>query len=169
TSVTTGGSRCPTAAERCITSVGWVPDDSTPRHAHQRIMVTASNPQLLFKNPPAALSVHGDLQLGANTVVDSRTDTSCGKKVGTLAAGAARVDGSLVDVRGAADGNDIANEVTDARRGPLPDGAHDIVTNLAASSFDGFSFTDADVNFLRTYAKTHGTYLQGTVNFDKGK
>src|SRR5262249_16601684 len=48
TSVTTGGSRCPTAAERCITSVGWVPDDSTPRHAHQRIMVTASNPQLLF-------------------------------------------------------------------------------------------------------------------------
>jgi len=166
--VTTGTEGCPTSAERCIVSAGWAPADRSLRQAHRKIVVTARNPQLLFKDPPAALSVRGDLQIGANAVVDSQVDTSCGRKIGTLATGTTSIDSGTAVVRGA-DGNDVANEVTDARGGRLPTDAHDIVTNVAASSFDGLTFTDADVNFLRAYAKTHGTYLQGTVSFDTGR
>lgn len=165
TTVTSGGAGCRTSAERCITSVGWVPADYTPGQAHRQVSVTVANPRLLFKDPPAALSVRGDLQIGANTVIDAKADTSCGNKVGTLTMGTTGIDGTA-DIQGAMDGNDAANEVTDARHGSLASDAHDIVTNLAASSFDAFVWTDAEVNLLRTYAKTHGTYLQGTVSFD---
>jgi hypothetical protein len=166
--VTTGTEGCPTSAERCIASAGWAPADRL-RQAHRKILVTARNPQLLFKDPPAALSVRGDLHIGANAVVDSQGDTSCGKKVGTLTTGTTSVDSGTAVIRGAADGNDVANEVTDALRGPVPVDAHDIVTNVGSSSFDNVTFTDADVNFLRAYAKTHGTYLQGAVSFDRGR
>jgi hypothetical protein len=168
TTVTTGGPGCRTSAERCITSVGWVPEDYTPGQAHRQIAVTVANPRLLFKDPPAALSVRGDLQIGANTVIDAKADTSCGKRVGTVTTGTTSIDGTA-DIQGATDGNNAANEVTDAHQGPLAADAHDLVTNLAASSFDAFVWSDAEVNLLRTYAKTHGTYLQGTVNFDQSK
>ena len=51
----------PTAYERHITAVGFVPDDTTAgRRALQKITVTALNPQLIVKDPPAALSVRGE-------------------------------------------------------------------------------------------------------------
>ena len=104
---TTAGSSCPsrravtpsggfrvtvtngaTAYERRITAVGFVPDDTTAgRRALQKITVTALNPQLIVKDPPAALSVRGELRAGGTLRVDSRTDQSCGPKVGTLARG----------------------------------------------------------------------------------
>jgi hypothetical protein len=154
------------AAERVITSVGWVPNDTTGNpKAHQKITVTVINPQLVFKDPPAALAVRGELQAGGNSLVDSRLDTTCGRKVGTLTTGATSLRGTATDIRGATDNNDVRNEVTSAYNGPLPAGAHDIVTNLATSAFDQFTWTDADINSLRAYAKAHGTYLRGTVDF----
>jgi hypothetical protein len=169
-SVTTGGPGCPTSAERCITSVGWAPGDASGlRTAHRKLTVTANNPQLLFKDPPAAVMVRGDLQVAGNVLVDARTDSSCGGKAGTVATGTTDVQGQATDVRGAADGNDVPNEVTDAQHGPLPAGAHDIVRNLATSSFDQFAWSDADINFLRAYAKAHGTYLRGPARFDSTK
>lgn len=165
--VTTGDPGCPTSADRCITSVGWAPSDATSRPtAHRKITVTVSNPQLLFKDPPAALAVRGDLQLADNALVDSRTDTSCGRKVATVATGDTDVQGPAAEVRGAADNNNVPNEITDASHGPLPANAHDIVRNLAPASFDRFAFSDADINFLRAYARARGTYLQGAVRFD---
>ena len=163
---------CPAAssmsrADRCIVAVGWVPDDTTSsRTAHQKITLTISNPQLVFADPPAALSVRGELQMGGNSLVDSRSDTSCGNKVGTLTTGNTDIQGNATDIWGAADGNNIRNEITDASNGPIPANAHDVVKNLATASFDQFALTDADINALRTYAKTHGTYRQGTVVFD---
>src|SRR5262249_48908942 len=35
---------CPSAADRCIAAVGWVPDDTASVKAHQKVSVTASNP-----------------------------------------------------------------------------------------------------------------------------
>ncbi|PWU20844.1 MAG: hypothetical protein C5B48_12010 [Candidatus Rokuibacteriota bacterium] len=158
---------CPSAGDRCITAVGWVPSDtSAGPKAHQRIMVTASNPQRLFKNPPAALSVRGDLQTGDNSLVNSRLDTSCGRKAGTVSTGETTLHGAGADIRGATDDNDTSNEVTDAHGDLLMPNAHDIVKNLAGASFDQFAFADSDINFLRGYAKAHGTYLQGAVTFD---
>ena len=153
--------------DRCIVAVGWVPNDTTSSpKAHQKITLRISNPQLVFADPPAALSVRGELQMGGNSLVDSRTDTSCGNKVGTLTTGNTDIQGNATDIWGAADGNDIRNEITDAGNGPIPANAHDVVKNLATASFDQFALTDADINALRLYAKTKGTYLQGTVVFD---
>jgi hypothetical protein len=157
------------SAERVITAVGWVPDDNAAgRAAHQKITVTAVNPQQLFKDPPAALSARGELQVSGNAVVDSRADTSCGNKVGTITTAGTSLQGSAMEIRGAGDGNSTPNELTDAGRGPLPANAHDIVTNLATAAFDRFGFTDSDIDVLRAYAKAHGTYLRGTVDFGAG-
>ncbi len=152
--------------ERIITAVGWVPNDTTTNpKAHQRITVKVVFPPAL-PAPPAALSVRGALEMGGNSLVDSRSDTSCGKKVGTLTTGNTDITGNASDIWGAADENDTRNEITDANNGPLPADAHDVVKNLATSSFDQFALSDADINALRAYAKAHGTYLQGTVTFD---
>jgi len=165
-SVTTGGPGCRTTAERCITAVGWAPSDGTDlRAAHRKLTATAGNPQLLFKDPPAALSVRGDLQLAGNVSIDARTDSSCGGKVGSVSTGATHVQ-DQVDVRGGADGNNIPNETTDAHHGTLPANAHDIVGNLATGAFDQAVWSDADIDFLRAYARAHGTYLRGSVRFD---
>ena len=151
--------------ERVITAVGYAPNDTTNPNAHQKITVTAVFPPA-FPAPPAALSVRGELEMGGNSLVDSRADTSCGKKVGTVTTGNTETQGNATDIWGAADNNNTRNEVTDANNGSLPAGAHDIVKNLATSSFDQFALTDADINALRVYAKAHGTYLQGTVNYN---
>lgn len=159
-------------ADRCIVAVGWVPNDATTAKPHQKITLVASDPQLLFTDPPAALSVRGELQMGGNSLVDSRADTSCGKKVGTLTTGLTSMNGNASDIWGSADNNNTRNEVTDAGNGSLPANAHDIVTNLATAAFDQFALTDADINALRTYAKAHNgngaTYLQGSVTFNAG-
>jgi Tfp pilus assembly protein PilX len=156
-----------TAYERNIAAVGWVPND-TETSARQKITVTALNPRLVFKDPPAALSVRGELQMGGNSVVDSRSDQSCGRKVGTLTLGDTGVQDDGPDIRGAADGDDTRNEVTDANGGAVPAGAHDIVKNAARSVFDLFMLTDADVSALRAYAKARGTYYQGSTTFASG-
>src|SRR5262249_43080756 len=52
--------------------------------------------------------------------------------------------------------------------GPLPPAAHDIVTNLATASFDQFAWNDADLDSLRRYARTHGTYRRGVQRLASG-
>ena len=163
---------CPAAAsmsraDRCIVAVGWVPDENA-RNAHQKISVVVSNPQLLFTDPPAALSVRGDIQTGGNMAIDSRSDDSCGQKVGSVSTGSTtRSVGSSDNVWGA--GDDVPNQKTNANDGPIPSGAKDIVWKLAKSEFDKIALSDADINALRAYAKAHNgngaTYLQGPVAF----
>src|SRR5262249_27982820 len=77
---------CAWAAERCIVATGWAPDEAArgPK-AHQKIAVTAGNPQRLFRNPPAPVIAHGDLQVSGTSLVESRADTSCGRKAGVIA------------------------------------------------------------------------------------
>ena len=73
----------PTAYERRITAVGFVPNDTTAgRRALRKITVTALNPQLIVKDPPAALSVRGELRAGGTLRVDSRTDGAAGQRSG---------------------------------------------------------------------------------------
>ena len=155
-------------AELTISSVGWVPDDtSAGPKAHQKVTVSVFNPQFMFRDPPAALSVRGELQAGGNSTVDSRADTSCGAKSGTLTTGPTSMNGNASDIWGA-DGNGTRNEFYDASNGAVPGSAHDIVQNVSTPSFDNFIWTDADINALRTYAKARGTYVQGSVTFNSG-
>jgi hypothetical protein len=154
--------------ERVITSVGWVPNDTTSNpKAHQKIRVTVVNPRLAF-DPPAALAVRGELQAGGNSLVDSRADRSCGRKMGTLTTGATTLQGNAADIYGATDNNSTPNEITDAQNGTPASNAGDVVENAATSYFDQYILSDADLNALRAYAKSYGTYLQGSVSFDAG-
>ncbi len=166
--------------ERTITAVGWVPNDTTsgPK-TRQKVTVTVFNPQFVMKDPPAAVSVRGELQMGANSLVESRTDTSCGRKMGTLTSGPTTFQGTATEIWGAegspSDPNvSIRNQLVDAVNGPVPTAGHDVVQNVATSlpagtsgvGFDQFILSDDDINTLRAYSRVRGTYLQGSVTFD---
>ncbi|HTK91356.1 MAG TPA: pilus assembly PilX N-terminal domain-containing protein [Verrucomicrobiae bacterium] len=135
--------------ERIVESVGTIPNDTSPR-AKQRIRVTLI--KFKFPTPPAALSVRGELQVGGNTYIDSRADTSCGAKVGTFTTGTTTVQDAATGVYGA-DGNNTKNESTD------------ILQNQPTAAFDQYLLSDEDMAALKSYAKSQGTYYQGAVEF----
>lgn len=168
-----------TIYERRITSVGWVPNDTTtgPKTV-QKITVTVFNPQFILKDPPAALSVRGELEMGGNSLVDSRQDTTCGRKMGTLTTGDTHLQSGATDIWGAGSsetdpGLGVRNVTYDAHGGAIPTNGADIVENVATTlpdgtpgqGFDSFIWTDADIDTLRAYAKANGTYLQGNQSF----
>jgi hypothetical protein len=136
--------------ERDIVARSFLPSEASPR-AKQRVQVTVI--KLKFIDPPAALSVRGELQVGGNTTVDSRADTSCGAKAGTYTTGPSTVSGGSADVYGA-DGNNTRNQETD------------ILQGQPTSAFDQYLLTDADLAVLKSYAKSQGTYYQGAVTFN---
>jgi hypothetical protein len=135
--------------ERNLLAVGSIPSAASPR-ARQIIQVTVA--KFRFPDPPAALSVRGELQMGGNTLIDSRTDTSCGNKVGTYTTGSSSVQDAAARVYGA-DGNNSKNEGTD------------ILQGQPTAAFDTYLLTDDDMAALKAYAKSQGTYYQGSVAF----
>jgi hypothetical protein len=135
--------------ERNLLAVGSIPSAASPR-ARQIIQVTVA--KFRFPDPPAALSVRGELQMGGNTLIDSRTDTSCGNKVGTYTTGSSSVQDAAARVYGA-DGNNSKNEATD------------ILQGQPTAAFDTYLLTDDDMAALKAYAKSQGTYYQGSVAF----
>jgi hypothetical protein len=153
-----------TAYERNITSVGWVPNDTTtgPK-TRQKITVTVFNPLFVMRDPPAALTVRGELQVGGNSTVDSTQDVSCGPKFGTLTSGQTSPGGSSA-MLGAGDTRD--NFLFDANNGALPTTPNDMVENVMTSAFDPYMLTNADIDTLRAFAKAKGTYLQGSQIFN---
>src|SRR5262247_4049485 len=73
------------ANERVIVATGWVPSDTAANKVKQRIQVSVL--QFLFSGfpPPAALTVRGEIGIGGNTLIDSRSDTSCGNNAANQA------------------------------------------------------------------------------------
>jgi hypothetical protein len=140
-----------TANERNLVATGWTPTNVGPGpKAKQRIRTTLY--KMRFLDPPAALVVRGEINAGGNSVVDSRSDTSCGPKDGTWSLGATSMGGAARIY--SHDGNDSANQATDARQ------------SLLSSEFDPYTYTSAELSALKTIAKAQGTYYQGTVTFD---
>jgi hypothetical protein len=137
------------ANERDIVARGFLPSEASPR-AKQRISVTVI--KFKFPDPPAALSVRGELQMGGNTNISALADTSCGAKSGTYTTGTATTSGSA-DVWGA-DGNSTRNQATD------------ILQGQPTATFDNYLLTDSDMAALKAYAKQQGTYYQGAVTFN---
>jgi hypothetical protein len=138
--------------ERDITADGWAPNDTANPRAKQRITVTLA--QIRFLDPPAALAVRGELDVSGNTTIDSRADISCGPKAGTLSFGSTAIDGS-----GAVyshDGNNTKNQATDA------------LVNQPQSVFDAFTYSNDELNMLKSLAQANGTYYQGAQTFNAG-
>lgn len=145
--VTNGG----VANERQVVADGWVPNDAAAaRKAKQRIMVTLQ--KVRFPDPPAGLAVRGELQVGGNTQIDARGDSTCGNKAGTWTTGLTTISGNA-RIWGQ-DENETPNQPTD------------VLQNKSTEIFDQFAFTDADLDLLKAIAKSRGTYYQGTVTFN---
>jgi hypothetical protein len=155
--------------ERRIRATGFVPSDASPRRAVQSIEVIALNPQLIVKDPPAAVSVRGPLRAAGNVRVDARADRSCGPKVGTLTGGETSIGNALPDIRGASGDGTARNRVTDAAGGVIPPAPGDIVKNTSSAVFDGIRLSDGDIDALRALARARGTYLRGAVTFGAGR
>ncbi len=154
--------------QRNVVAVGWVPTDSgtdTRTKAHQKITATLMNFKFSPLNMPCALCVRGEIQVGGNSTIDSRADTSCGNKYGTWSTRVVDSDGDVISpgttVIGSgaariygADGNNTANQ------------ASDMAQAQPQSVFDSNALTNADINVLKAYAKAHGTYYQGSPEFN---
>ena len=146
-SVTNGA----TASERNIVATGWTPTNTgTGPKVKQKIQVTVFQIRPLT-NLPSALTVRGEIAVGGNALIDSRSDTSCGNKAGTVSKGTTALNGSA-DVYGA-DGNDVKNQ------------SGDVIQNVADSEFNNYSYSNAELDALKALAKQNGTYFQGTVSF----
>ena len=139
--------------ERNIVSTGWTPTNTgTGPKAKQRIQVTVF--QSRFLNPPSALTVRGEISVSGNALVDSRSDTSCGAKAGSMSKGATSTGGSA-EIYGA-DGNNVKNQ------------AGDMLQNVPDSTFDLYTYSNKELDALKALAKQNGTYYQGTVTFNSG-
>lgn len=140
-----------TSYERNIVATGWAPTNtgSGPK-SKQKIQVTVA--RVRFLDPPAALTVKGEINAGGHSLIDSRSDTSCGPKVGTYSQNATLVGGSAV-IYGA-DGNNAANQ------------SGDMTQNAPASSFAQYTYGNTELNALKALAKANGTYYQGSVLFN---
>src|SRR5712692_2124143 len=137
--------------ERNIVATGWTPTNiGTGPKVKQKIQVTVY--QTRFLNPPSALTVRGEIGVGGNALIDSRSDTSCGNKAGTFSKGITNVGGSA-DIYGA--GNDVHNE----------DGS-DMIQYQPDATFNQYTYSNDELNALKTLARKNGTYFRGTVTFN---
>jgi Tfp pilus assembly protein PilX len=146
-SVTNGA----TASERNIVATGWTPTNTgAGSKVKQKIQVTVF--QSRFLDPPAALTVRGEINASGHALIDSRADTSCGAKVGTYSEGATTVGGSAA-IYGA-DGNNVQNQ------------AGDMTQNAPDASFNPYTYSNTELDALKALAKQNGTYFQGTASFN---
>ncbi len=148
----TGGA---TANERNIVATGWAPSNTgTGPTAKQKIQVTVLQPR--FLDPPAALTVRGEISASGHSLIDAYADsapppTSCGPKVGTYSKGVTTVGGSAA-IYGA-DGNTVENQVSD------------MTQNAPDATFNPYTYSNDELDALKALAKANGTYYQGTVSF----
>jgi len=147
---------CPVIAanERCIVATGWSPTNTgTGPKAKQKIKVIVLQPR--FLNPPAPLTVRGEISASGHSLIDAHADTTCGAKVGTYSKDVTTVGGSA-EIYGA-DGNPVDHQVANE--------AGDMTQNVPDASFNPFTYSNDELNAFKTLAKANGTYYQGTVSF----
>jgi len=143
------------ADERVIDATGWTPTNtgSGPK-VKQKIQVTVFNPLFNLNPPPSALTVRGEINASGNALIDSRSDTSCGNKAGSMSKGTTTTGGSA-GIYGA-DGNNVKNE------------SGDMVQNEPVSTFDKYAYSNKELDAYKALAKKNGTYYQGSVTFNAG-
>ena len=142
-----------TSSERDIVATGWTPTNTgTGPKAKQKIQVTVFNPLFNLNPPPSALTVRGEINASGHALIDSRSDTSCGNKAGSMSKGATSTGGSAA-IYGA-DGNNTSNQ------------SGDMVQNVPDTVFDQYTYSNKELDAYKAFAKKNGTYYQGTVAFN---
>ena len=134
--------------EKIVDAVGWYPTYSAAaaeKNARRHIHATLTHVKWL--NPPAALTVEGDVQTNGSAVtISAAADTSCGNKDGAMTSGTITSSGSPTIVGG---GTAPATQ-----------------TNVPTSTMDQYMFTNSDLDMLKSIAKANGTYFQGSQTFN---
>jgi hypothetical protein len=157
------------ASERNIVATGWVPTNtgSGPK-VKQVINVTVIKLRNFGGLAPAALSVRGELDVGGHSLIDSRSDTSCGNKAGSMSRDATDQGGSA-EVWGTGDTVDPLHANTKVLYATNPSG--DIVWTTPESVFDTFTYSSDELDMLKTLAKAQDKpgeqhYYKGEVLFN---
>lgn len=141
------------ASERDIVATGWTPTNTgTGPKVKQKIQVTVFNPLFNVSPPPSALTVRGEINASGHALIDSRSDTSCGNKAGSMSKGTTTTGGSAA-IYGA-DGNNVKNE------------SGDMIQNEPDSTFDKYTYSSKELDAYKALAKKNGTYYQGTATFN---
>jgi hypothetical protein len=141
------------SSERNIVATGWTPTNTgTGPKVKQKIQVTVFNPLFNLNPPPSALTVRGEINASGHALIDSRSDTSCGNKAGSMSKGATTTGGSAA-IYGA-DGNNTSNQ------------SGDMVQNVADTVFDQYTYSNKELDAYKALAKKNGTYYQGTAAFN---
>jgi Tfp pilus assembly protein PilX len=144
-----------TSSERDIVATGWTPTNTgTGPKVKQKIQVTVFNPLFNLNPPPSALTVRGEINASGNALIDSRSDTSCGNKAGSMSKGTTTTGGSA-GIYGA-DGNNVQNE------------SGDMVQDEPDSTFNKYTYSNKELDAYKALAKKNGTYYQGAVTFNAG-
>jgi len=138
-----------------ITATGWTPTNigSGPK-VKQVIQVTVF--KIGLGNLPSPLTVRGEINVGGNARIDSRSDTDSkcgGAKKGTLSRDSTPPPGGNAQIYGA--GDSVANQPGD-----------DIVQNVPDATFNNWTYSNAELDALKALAKQNGTYYQGTQTFN---
>lgn len=155
--------------ERKILVDGWVPNDTDASRVKQHIQVTVT--KIRFLDAPVALAVRGALDIGGNSYIDSRMDTSCGPKGGTWSKDWTERHGSAeVYGYGGLDPNLPPDPNANHTVAYDPDNpatrTDDIVHHVPSSVFDTFTYSNDELTMLKAIARAQGTYYQGSVLFD---
>jgi len=129
-----------------IEAVGWTPSNTSPESAYRKITAGLMRFPNFGLSAPCAICVKGDLDATGSATIDSRGDTSCGRKYGAYTVGNTAILGTA-SIWSAIDGNDTSNEATD------------VVVNAPAADFDAFSFGPQHLAVLKQMAKANGTYI----------
>jgi hypothetical protein len=134
--------------EKIVDAVGWYPSYSAAANENNsRRHVHATLTHVKWLNPPAALTVEGDVQTrGSAVTISAASDTSCGDKAGAMTSGTITSTGSPTIVGGGA--------------------APATQQNVPTSTMDQYMFTNSDLDMLKAIAKANGTYFQGAQTFN---
>jgi hypothetical protein len=134
--------------EKIVDAVGWYPSYSAAaneKNAQRHVHATLTHVKWL--DPPAALTVEGDVQTrGSAVTISAADDTSCGDKAGAMTSGSLTSSGGPTIVGGGA--------------------APATQTNVPTSTMDQYMFTNSDLDMLKAIAKANGTYFQGAQTFN---
>ena len=139
--------------QRQVVATGLVPGDDGPLgRARQEISATVI--RLRFPDPPAGLTVRGDLVLGSGVSVDAAGYGSCEPVAGTWSTGSTTLEPGS-QVRGSAGAVATPNEPS-----------VDFAEHQSPDLFDQRSFTPAELNALKAVARARGAYFRGSATFD---
>jgi len=139
--------------ERDITAVGYVPNHTNPI-AIKKIQTTVTH--IKIPTPPCAVCAGGEAPAGMSTNIQVGGAASISASLGQ---GAQYCAGSTPTAAAYSAGS-ITTNGTPNIAGPT--GGSALATNVPATNFSSFLFSDNDFATLKALAKQNGTYYQGS-------